>query len=190
MKNSFLNTIVKNNRVIPIVILSLLTPLSLSSNAYADKNTDLDFLTAQAWNNAIAQGNSELVAAQTANNAALKFLSEGKYPSFELENSKKAKKYVDGWIKAKKSKLSDALASKKSGFTSEVGKPGEIFALKKGIGAWNTAKKNKLSDSVAAKSFSRAVWDATITVAAIAMTDDSSIEKLRNQVNDWNSKKK
>lgn len=174
-----------------IAVLSLALVLSsvlFSSSSFGDSQLDSASRAAiVAWTSAKANGQTDLVAAQAANAARMTLSSEPKYGSFEKGILKNAKKYVDGWNKAKKLKLSDSAATKSSGFTPQAGKSGDIYIFKQGITAWNTAKRSKKSDDIASKSFARAVWDATISIAAISMTDDASVQKIKSEAEIWNA---
>ena len=167
--------------------LLLLLVLSLSSPAYAVDNEMVAQTTANAWNMSKAQGESDLTAAQVALAAVMLKLSEPEYPKFEATTAKKAKTYVSKWSAAKKAKKSDGLAAKASGFVPTTAGKTEIFILKKGVAAWTLAKKNKQPDLLAAKAFSRAIWEISINLSAISLTDAAYVEKTKNDVAEWNA---
>jgi len=134
-----------------------------------------------------SKGDSDLSAAQAVIAALLLDQSESKYPAFKSKTSPKAKKIVTAWLKAKKSKASDSVAAKLSGFTSANAKAGDIYFLKQGVSAWLASKKAGKSDGEASLAFTRSVWEATITYAAILMTNDATVQKIKKEVQDWNT---
>jgi hypothetical protein len=168
-------------------LLVLLLALGLNSPAYAADDDIVLKTTANAWNMSKAQGDSDLIAAQVAKAAVMLKLSEPEYPKFEEAIAKRAKTYVSKWSMAKKAKKSDGVALKTSGFSPSIGTKNEIFIFKKGLTAWTLAKKNKQSDLLASKAFCRAIWETTINLSAIALTDSAAVEKIKSDVAEWNN---
>ena len=164
----------------------LLLALGLNSPAYAVDDEIVLKTTANAWNMSKTQGDSDLIAAQVAKAAMMLKLSEPEYPKFEAAIAKKAKNYVSKWSIAKRAKKSDGVALKTSGFSPSIGRKNEIFIFKKGLAAWTLAKKNKQADLVASKAFCRAIWETTINLSAIALTDSATVEKIKSDVAEWN----
>lgn len=165
----------------------LLLALGLNSPAYAVDDDIVLKTTANAWNMSKAQGDSDLSAAQVAKAAVMLKLSEPDYPKFEAAIAKKAKSYVSKWSTAKKAKKSAGVALKTSGFTPSIGGKNEIYIFKKGLAAWTLAKKNKKSDLLASRAFCRAIWETTMNLSAIALTDSAAVEKIKNDVAEWNA---
>ena len=169
------------------IFFVLLLALGLNSPAYAVDDDIVLKTTANAWNMSKAQGDSDLIAAQVAKAAVMLKLSEPEYPKFEEAIAKKAKSYVSKWSMAKKAKKSDGVALKTSGFSPSTGGKNEIYIFKKGLAAWTLAKKNKQADPLASKAFCRAIWETTINLSAIALTDSAAVEKTKNDVAEWNA---
>jgi hypothetical protein len=170
---------------ISFALISVLT--FTSSPVHAEESSDQTALTVNTWNMSKSKGDSDLSAAQAVIAALLLDQSESKYPAFKSKTSPKAKKIVTAWLKAKKSKASDSVAAKLSGFTSANAKAGDIYFLKQGVSAWLASKKAGKSDGEASLAFTRSVWEATITYAAILMTNDATVQKIKKEVQDWNT---
>ena len=171
--------------VISLALISSL--LFISSPVHADQSSDQIALTVNTWNMSKSKGDSDLSAAQAVVAALLIDQSESKYPVFKSKTNPKAKKIVTSWLKAKKSKASDSVAAKLAGFTSANAKAGDIYFLKQGVTSWLASKKSGKSDGEASLAFTRVVWEATITYAAILMTNDATVQTIKKQVQDWDS---
>jgi hypothetical protein len=175
-------------RAYSIISLTLVCTLAIASSpVHADQASDETALTVNTWNMSKSKGTSDLSAAQAVIAALLLDQSESKYPMFKSKTNPKAKKIVTAWLKAKKSKTSDSVATKLAGFTSTNAKAGDIYFLKQGVSAWQASKKAGKSDGEASLAFTRSVWEATITYAAILMTNDATVQKIKMEVQDWNT---
>lgn len=171
-----------------VISLALISTLTLISGpVHADQSSDQTILSVNTWNMSKSKGDSDLSATQAVITALLIDQSEVKYPIFKSKTTPKAKKIVTGWLKAKKSKMSDSAAAKLSGFTSANAKAGDIYFLKQGVTAWQAAKKSGKTDKEASLAFTRSTWEATITYAAILMTNDETVRSVKKQVQDWNT---
>ena len=174
-------------RAYSVISLALISALTLTSSPiHADQSSDQTTLTVNTWTLSKSKGDSDLSAAQAVITALLINQSESKYPVFKSKTSPNAKKIVTAWLKAKKSKASDSVAAKLAGFTSANAKVGDIYFLKQGVSAWLASKKAGKSDGEASLAFTRSVWEATITYAAILMTNDATVQMIKTEVQEWN----
>ncbi len=177
----------KSVKTVGLLISTILILTYFNPSASAAEMTDEVKLSAITWNLSKAKGDSDLMAAQAVVATLLIESSEEKYSQFRSKTSPKAKKIVSAWLIAKKSKKSDAIATKMSGFTSANGKPGDTYILKLGVAAWQSAKNSKKSDVDAANAFTRAVWEATLGYSAVLLTSDDTVSEIKTKVENWNA---